>query len=256
MVASGCTDNTEGIVCEFCERDSRVRLLTQKSREGKASAVNLFLQQATQDVLVLCSADVLPADGTIEKLVEPFSDPEVGMTGARQIPVDDPSTFMGFAVHLQWYLHHEVSLRRPKMGELVAFRKALRRIPRWTAVDEASVESVIAGQGYKLVYVPDAILYNKGAETMGDFLSQRRHYYAGHLSVRKHLGYKVSTMGGLKLLPLVLANLKLDPKVIVWTFAVILLEVYGRFLGWRDFRFGKRDHVIWERRATTKEVAE
>lgn len=38
VIASGCTDNTEQAVQRFANRDSRVRLLVQNQRFGKASA--------------------------------------------------------------------------------------------------------------------------------------------------------------------------------------------------------------------------
>src|SRR2546421_109789 len=46
VVASGCTDNTVPIVQEMMQQDSRIALLVQVRREGKASAINLFLQHA------------------------------------------------------------------------------------------------------------------------------------------------------------------------------------------------------------------
>src|SRR5205807_9192825 len=59
VVASGCTDNTEGVVRQWAERDSRIRLFRQARRQGKASAVNQFLLEARENVLVLCCADLL-----------------------------------------------------------------------------------------------------------------------------------------------------------------------------------------------------
>src|SRR5438093_491776 len=42
VVASGCTDRTEGIVETAARRDPRVRLVRQTRREGKARAINIF----------------------------------------------------------------------------------------------------------------------------------------------------------------------------------------------------------------------
>ena len=80
VVSSGSTDRTDGIVRDFIEQDSRISLLVEPDRQGKASAINLFLQHQTERVLVVCSADLLPQTDTVEKLVAPFADPEVGMT--------------------------------------------------------------------------------------------------------------------------------------------------------------------------------
>jgi cellulose synthase/poly-beta-1,6-N-acetylglucosamine synthase-like glycosyltransferase len=254
VVVSGCTDNTEAIVRQFADGDRRIRLLVQEKREGKASAINLFMRHAREKVLVLSSADLLPEFDAVEKLVAPLADAEIGMTSCRPVPVNDADEFMGFAAHLLWGLHHQINLNGFKAGEMTAFRKVFERIPTHTAVDEASVEPVVRGQGYQVRYVPDAVVYNKGPETVADFLRQRRRIYAGHLDVKDLLGYAVSTMSGLKILSLLLRNLDWRPKQLVWTWAVVALEVYGRFLGRRDYK-SKRDHSVWEIATSTKQLS-
>ncbi len=221
VVISGCTDNTEGIVRDYMARDGRIQLLIQAEREGKASAMNLFLQQAQEEVLILSSADLQPAPDTLQELIAPFSDPEIGMTACHPMPVNDKNSFMGFAAHLLWDLHHEMNLRGFKAGEMIAFRKVFTRIPEYTAVDEASVEPLIRGQGYEVRYMPQAIVYNKGPETSKDFLRQRRRIYAGHLELKQILGYSVSTMSGFTIISLLLRNLDWRPKQFVWTWAVV-----------------------------------
>jgi len=253
VVASGCTDDTEAIVRAAAAADPRIRLISQPTRQGKASAMNLFLRDAACDVLVLSSADLLPSEDAIERLVSPFADPEVGMTACRPEPVNDPATFMGFAAHLLWDLHHRMNLAGFKAGEMIAFRKVFTRIPPHTAVDEASVEPLIRGQGYGVRYVPDAVVYNKGPETVNDFLRQRRRIYAGHLEMQAALGYSVSTMSGGKIAGLLLRNLDWRPRQLWWTARVVALEVYGRYLGRQDYR-ARRSHTVWEIAATTKEL--
>jgi poly-beta-1,6-N-acetyl-D-glucosamine synthase len=253
VVASGCTDNTEAIVLEWAERDSRIRLISQEKRAGKAAAINDYLPKAQEKVLVLCSADLLPEPEAIERLVAPFVDPEVGMTSSRPVPVNDASQFMGYAAHLLWDLHHAINLKNFKAGEMIAIRKIFERIPYHTAVDEASMEPVIRGQGYQAQYVPTAIVYNKGPETLADFLRQRRRIYAGHLAVRDTLGYNVSTMSARKIFMTLLRNLDWRPQQFVWTWSIVGLEAYGRVLGLRDYK-KRRNHAVWEMATTTKEL--
>jgi cellulose synthase/poly-beta-1,6-N-acetylglucosamine synthase-like glycosyltransferase len=253
VLASGCTDRTVDIVNTFCIIDPRIKLVIQAERQGKASAVNLFLRHATSDVLVMESADTLPEPTTIERLLEPMcGDPDVGMTGGHPVPINDKSTFMGYAVHLLWQLHHHIAARKPKLGELTAFRRVFYRIPFDSAVDEANMEPLITGQGYQLRYVPEAIVYNRGAETVHDFLKQRRRIHAGHLRMSREQGYTVATMGSGPILSAILANFAWDWRYFCWTPAVIGLEVYGRYLGWMDYRLKKRNHAIWDIAVTTK----
>ncbi len=253
VVASGCTDGTEDVVRRWAERDRRIRLLTQVHREGKASAVNLFLSETRESVLLVCSADLLPAADTVERVVAPFADPDVAMATCRPVPVNDRDRFMGFAAHMLWDLHHQINLIDFKAGELIAFRKIFVRIPFRTAVDEASVESVIRGQGYQVRYVATAITYNKGPDTLRDFLRQRRRIHAGHLALRDGVGYRVATLGSLRILGLVLRHMDWRPRAFLWTWAVAALEAYGRFLGRRDYK-RRRDHSVWEIAKTTKQL--
>jgi cellulose synthase/poly-beta-1,6-N-acetylglucosamine synthase-like glycosyltransferase len=253
VVMSGCTDNTEGIVREFMAEDGRIKLLIQERREGKASAMNLFIEEAKEQILILSSADLQPAAFALENLVSPFVDPELGLTACRPEPINNPVTFMGFAAHLLWDLHHQMNLHGFKAGEMIAFRKVFNRIPQHTAVDEACVEPLIRGQGYQVRYIPTAVVYNKGPETVSDFLRQRRRIYAGHLELQQELGYAVSTMSGVKVLSTLIRNLDWRPKQFVWTWAVVALEVTGRILGWFDYK-RRREHTVWEIATTTKEL--
>jgi len=253
VVASGCTDRTELIVQDWMRRDERIRLIVQPRREGKASAINQFLPRAKEKIVVLCCADLLPAADAIEELVAPFADPSVGMTAARPAPVNNPKTFMGFAAHLLWNLHHQVNLRSFKAGEMIAFRKIFEQIPYYTSVDEACMEPVIRCQGFEGRYVPTAIVHNKGPVTVADFLRQRRRIYAGHLALQHALGYRVSTFSGSKVLGMFLRNLDWHPRPFLWAWGVAGLEAYGRLLGRRDHR-QRRDHRVWEVATTTKDL--
>ena len=163
---------------------------------------------------------------------------------------------MGYVSHLLWRLHHRVSLRRPKMGELIAFRNIFRQIPYDSAVDEASIEPLILGQGLELHYVPEAIVYNRGPETVTDFFKQRRRIYAGHLYVKDTVGYKVSTMSGLRILLLFLQEMRLDWRYFLWGPAAIALEVCARLRGMYDYRVWKRKPFIWAVAETTKELSQ
>jgi cellulose synthase/poly-beta-1,6-N-acetylglucosamine synthase-like glycosyltransferase len=193
VVASGCTDRTEAIVRERALRDPRVRLLVQERREGKASAVNLFLAEARGELLVLESADTLPRRDSLQRLLEPFADPKVGMTGARPHPVNRGQSFMSYVAHFLWWMHHNLALGQPKLGELVAFRRVVRAIPVDTAVDEAAIEAIVQRAGLRIHYADTAIVFNRGPDDVRDYLTQRRRIVAGHLHLRHTQGYSVAS---------------------------------------------------------------
>lgn len=256
VVSSACRDRTDEIVERFGKGDQRIELIRQKDRLGKASAVNLFLQTQKSDICVLAGADTVLEPATIERLCEPFRDDKIGMTGARPIPVNDPSTFMGFASNLVWQLAHRVSLADPKMGELIAFRPVFHRIPEDTPVDEASIEAEVRQKGYVLKYVPNAVVRNRGPETIADYVKQRRRIHAGHLYLKKTKKYGVSTMRTFTLLRFVVGTIRLDWRSIVWTPLAMTLEFYSRLAGTKDFYSKKGKLHVWERVSSTKDAIE
>jgi len=254
VVASGCTDRTVPIVSEMATQEARIRLFVQEKREGKASAINLFLKQATSPVVVLIGADVIPETSAIEYLCAPFKDATIGMVGGRPVPVNDPNTFMGHAVHLLWRLHDGVARSYPKLGEVISFRNVIKGIPTDSAVDEISIQALISQLGFKLIYQPACVVYNKGPLTVRDFLKQRRRIYAGHLKVLRQQKYEASTM---KVSPIFRQLISArhyalsTPRQVLWTFGTMVLEGYARMQGHYDYR-RKRAHHIWQPVISTK----
>jgi biofilm PGA synthesis N-glycosyltransferase PgaC len=252
VVASGCTDRTTAIVTDIARKDSRVRLIEQEGREGKASAINMFIEAASAPILLMVSADLFVKEGSIDALLRHFRNPAVGMTGGRPIPVNDEATFLGYAAHLLWRLHDRVARQAPKLGEIVAFRNVVSQIPCDTAVDEVSIQALITELGFEVVYDPQAIVYNRGPSAVSDFLGQRRRIYAGHLHVRKQDGYATSTMS-LKIIwrALVGSGSFSTPRAACRTACVAGLEALARILGYYDY-LRQRKHHVWKPATTTK----
>jgi hypothetical protein len=256
VVASGCTDRTVSIVSGIALQESRVRLCIQEKREGKASAINLFLKQTISPVVVLIGADVIPEVSAIEYLCAPLKDPKIGMVGGRPVPVNDPNTFMGHAVHLLWRLHDRLARTHPKLGEVIAFRNVISGIPTDSPVDEISIQALISQLGYQLNYEPACIVYNKGPLTIRDFLKQRRRIYAGHLQTRDRQNYAASTM---KVNPIFLQLIACrdftmsTPRQALWTLATVMLEGHARLQGYLDYR-RKHAYHIWDMVDSTKDL--
>lgn len=255
VVASGCTDRTAAIVAELACSEPRIQLCLQEKREGKASAINLFLKQARSPLLILLGADVFPARQAFEHLCAPLADPGVGMVGGRPIPINDPATFLGHTAHLLWRLHDCLARRRPKLGEIIAFRHIISEIATSSAVDEISIQALISGLGYVSLYQPACVVYNKGPLTVHDFLKQRRRIYAGHLTVRRQQHYEASTMPVFPIFRQLFACRHLalrSPRQIVWTLGAIFLEAYARAQGCYDF-WRRHEHHIWQMAPSTKD---
>lgn len=253
VVASGCEDRTADIVADIARHDRRVHLVEQERREGKASAINLFIGAARSPVLVMVGADVLVEGGTFDALLRHFDDPAVGMVGGHPVPVNSETTFLGHAVHLLWRMHDRIARQAPKLGEIVAFRNVIPSIPLETAVDEISIQALISQLGYRLVYEPQAVVYNRGPATVSDFLRQRRRIYAGHLRVREQQGYSAPTMSAWRAARVLCGSGSFTtPRAMVWSLGTVGLEAIARALGAYDVMRRRSAHV-WAISDTTKD---
>lgn len=251
VVSDGCYDKTEDIV-ESYEYKGKIKLIKQKERQGKYIAINKLINLVESPVLVFCSADVILHEDAIENLCLPFiKDDNIGITGAHPVPENSIKSFMGYMVRLQWFLQDKLSLIQPKFGELIAIKNIVDDLPP-TSVDEEMLAAMIRSKGFKLNYVPEAIVYNKGPENIGDYLKQRRRVYSGHLVLKKQKDYEVITLNGLTILKCLLDNLSIDHvKNIHRLLGVIFLEITGRLLGRFDILLNKK-HYKWEIVKSTK----
>jgi biofilm PGA synthesis N-glycosyltransferase PgaC len=240
VVASACTDRTVPIIREYMARDSRIKLIEQARREGKTSAINLFLAEAQSSICVLESGDTIPHEYAVEHLVRMFDDPNVGMVGAQKMAVDTPDHIVGLLSHLRLRMEHELCLEIPRLGEMIAFRKLFDQIPPDVAMDEAFVEAIVVKRGMSVRYAPDAIVYNTGPDNIADFIRQRRRNHAGHLYLKHKYGYAVSSIQNGRVLRIAFKEVVGVVRLLWVLFLLAVLEAWSRLLGWYDFAI-KRD---------------
>lgn len=254
VVSSGSTDRTNEIVLDYNKKDSRIRLFIQPERLGKAVAINDFLAMANGDIAIIESADTITEPTTVNELLKPLINKNIGMVGVHPIPVNNRKRFIGFSVHRLWELHHNIALDHPKCGEMVAFRNLVPRIPKYTSVDEAAIEGILQKEGLKLAYAENAILHNKGPETLKDFIKQRRRIASGHRHLAKSMRHQVYTQSPSNILHYVFKDQKWNPKEIIFMMLLILVEGYARFLGAVDFYLRDKNPFIWDISASTKHM--
>ncbi|MDQ4077068.1 MAG: glycosyltransferase [Chloroflexota bacterium] len=254
VVASGCTDGTHEIIEEIAASDPRVRLIVQPKRQGKSSAINLFLAESKEEILVLESGDTVANEVAVEHLVRMFRDPKVGMTGAQKVPVNTPDHITEYLSYLRLKMEHELCLEIPRLGEMVAFRKVFDAIPPDVAMDEAFVEAIVIQREMEVRYAPDAVVYNTGPKTISDFIKQRRRNHAGHLHLKRRYGYKVSSLNSIVVIRVAVMQ-AWGALRLIWVLGFLaLLEFWARTLGSYDYYLKGKKHEVWDIAWTTKEV--
>lgn len=197
VVCSGCTDGTTAVVREFQSSDKRIQPIVEGDRKGKANALNKIFKEVknTEDILVLVNADALPEPGSISKLVTALAAGDDGVVFARPVPFEGKGLSYGI-VKVIWRLHHLISLKSsPKLsGELCAIKTGcLQSIPEEVATDEPYIEHVIRKQGYRIGYLPEAVVKIRCPTNLSDLLKQRKRIWIGHMQLKQATGFDVST---------------------------------------------------------------
>jgi biofilm PGA synthesis N-glycosyltransferase PgaC len=246
IVSSGILPENKHDLEMLCKKHPIIKIIHEPKRAGKAKAVNMLLAETSCRTCVLLSGDILIEPNSISELLKPLADGDVGMTGARTIPLNDKSTFIGFAVHFIWQVHHRLSLIQPKLGELVGFRSVIECISQKTAVDEAWMESVIVEKGYRTAYAPTSIAYNMGPQNITEYINQRKRIHIGHVNLKRERGYVVASMAYRHVFIAVLECLSFKPKEMLWILIVILLELYIRISSDIDVIVFNRNPSCWD----------
>lgn len=150
--------------------------------EGKPAALNLGLERARGEIVVMTDGDVYVGEGALPALLAPFDDPAVGVVSGRPISTSDRGTMLGYWSHLltDAGAHLERQMRQAAgeffvaSGYLYAIRAGLaEHIPEDALAEDAVVTHIIGEQGHRVAYAPDALVYVKYPSTYADWLKQK-----------------------------------------------------------------------------------
>jgi len=178
VISDGSDDGTDEAVTAI--GDPRVRLIRQEPRAGKTSALNLGRPAVTGEVIVFSDANSLYRPDTLQHLVAPLHDPAVGYVTGRMVykAVDGSLTGEGCSA----YMEYENALRawETNLGSIVgvdggvdAMRRDIYRPMRADQLPDFVQPLTVREQGYRVVYAPDALLYEDALADSGDEFRMR-----------------------------------------------------------------------------------
>lgn len=255
VVSSASTDGTDEIVQSLMNEFPTLKLLRQEKREGKNSAINCYLNNKTCDIVVMLNADnAFGTETSLQALVDPLRNDDVGITGGHPVPTNDMHTKIGFAVCTMWAMHHELAMVHPKIGELIAFKDIGTRLSTDMQSDEDILRMKIEEAGMKCVYVGDSIILNRGPETLDDFMKQRIRVNIGECVMKKQYNYSIPTWNKTYLLKAMIASRKVvgfHPFKMFW---VARLELKCRKIAQQHVDRGADNMSIWEPVESTKKL--
>lgn len=163
--------------------------------KGKPHALNLALNEAKGDILVLTDGDVFFGKNATTELIRAFKKNNVyGVTG-RPISRDKKDTMMGYFGHLLSDAAHHKRMKTlkkrkffPMSGYIMAIRNFQLKLPEDVLSDDAYISYVITNKGKHILYAPKAKALVKYPRNLNDYYKQKVRSLGGYLQLQ---GYDV-----------------------------------------------------------------
>jgi cellulose synthase/poly-beta-1,6-N-acetylglucosamine synthase-like glycosyltransferase len=241
----------------------RVQVLRDPAK-GKPAALNLGLQAAHGEVVIMTDGDVCVEPAAIAHLLAPFADPQTGAVSGRPISDSPRDTMLGYWSHLltDAGAHQERLVREARgqffvcSGYLYAIRRGLiDAIPEDALAEDAVVSHLIAEQGYRMRYAPAARVHVKYPTTYADWLKQKVRSVGGYAqpiianSPLQMRSFRHEALGGIvRALPYA-RNL----REFIWTLALFAARLHLWLLIFWRVRIQKQPLTqLWQRVESTK----
>ncbi|OKS85933.1 glycosyltransferase family 2 protein [Mucilaginibacter polytrichastri] len=183
FVTDGSTDSTPELVAAY----PQIKLMHKEGRSGKIAAVHRAMDTVTTDVVVFTDANTFLNTDALIKICRHYADPEIGaVAGEKRVHADetaDATAGEGF------YWKYESKLKTwdaelhtvvGAAGELFSIRTNLYRpVPVNTILDDFMISLLVAGDGYRVIYEPEAYATENGSESVGEELKRKIRIAAG-----------------------------------------------------------------------------
>lgn len=173
VISDGSTDRTDEIVRQYSDRN--VRLLRQEPRAGKTSALNQAVPEARGEIIVFSDGNSLYAPDALGRLLGNFADPQVGYVTGKMVYANPDGSLVGDGCSS--YMKYENALRaiETRLGSVVgvdggvdAVRRELYRSMRADQLPDFVLPLKVVEQGYRVVYEPEALLWESVLKEPGD----------------------------------------------------------------------------------------
>jgi cellulose synthase/poly-beta-1,6-N-acetylglucosamine synthase-like glycosyltransferase len=135
-------------------------------RRGKSATLNLAMREICDEIVILSDADTDFAPDCVERLLEPFTDPEVGCVTGTMISRDgslplskDQGLYWRFENHLR-LCESENGILVTAAGACMALRRELFEPLAPTRGDDCMIPLDIARKGYRIVHAPGAVAFD------------------------------------------------------------------------------------------------
>jgi biofilm PGA synthesis N-glycosyltransferase PgaC len=188
FVTDGSTDKTAEIIAEYPE----ITLLHKDGRSGKIVAVHRAMTFVDTEIVVFTDANTMLNEEAMVKICRHYADKTVGaVAGEKRVKIEE--TDDASAAGEGFYWKYESALKKwdselysvvGAAGELFSVRRDLYKpVSDDTILDDFMISMLIAKQGYRIVYEPEAYAIESASENVSEELKRKVRIAAGAFSL-------------------------------------------------------------------------
>jgi len=200
VVDSGSTDKTAEIVEEIIRTNNNstptLKLVREKERRGKASAINFGKKHAGGDIVLVTDANSVFDKNVLKEMMPHFKIPNVGVVSGRYV-VSNPDNTLTDSEYFYLEYQYPTFVGESFLdsvcivhGSISGWRKDLVNIDKHVLTEDLDMAIQVRRAGYKVEYEPNAISNEPSATTVGDQITQKKRTSIGTIQcIFKHWKY-------------------------------------------------------------------
>ncbi|GLU52447.1 glycosyltransferase family 2 protein [Dyadobacter frigoris] len=183
FVTDGSTDRTPDLIA----RHPEIKLMHSAARSGKIMAIHRAMHEVNTEIVVYTDANTFLNKDALLLIARHYADPTVGaVSGEKRVLQDDVSDATageGF------YWKYESMLKKwdselysvvGAAGELFSVRRSLyKEVEPDTILDDFMISMLIAQQGYRIIYEPEAYASELSSDNIKEELKRKVRIAAG-----------------------------------------------------------------------------
>lgn len=183
FVTDGSSDSTPDIIARY----HNIELMHTPARSGKIQAIHRAMRQVESDIVVFTDANTFLNKDALLLIARHYADPTIGaVSGEKRVvqeEVSDATAGEGF------YWKYESTLKKwdselhsvvGAAGELFSVRRSLYKpVESDTILDDFMISMLIAQQGYRIVYEPEAYASEVSSDNIHEELKRKVRIAAG-----------------------------------------------------------------------------
>jgi cellulose synthase/poly-beta-1,6-N-acetylglucosamine synthase-like glycosyltransferase len=202
IVEDGSSDGTLETCRRYSEQHGQlaIKIFSKSWSDGKPSALNYGIKQATGEIIAIFDADNVPASDALLNVCKYFEDPDVAAVQGRTMPINARENMLTrFAAYedLVWY---EVYMRgKDALNLFVHLRGSCQFIKRavlnelggfgeHTLSEDMELSVRLEEKGYRIRYASDVVSVQESPARLAQLFRQRTRWFRGTMEVALKYG--------------------------------------------------------------------